>query len=85
MKLAGDDDGVWLFVTADQLLAEPQELEQVAVPLKVHSTYEIGTGIEPVLLDCHIRYIVASKDLVSVVQVEAKFWIGASVVGKVVV
>jgi hypothetical protein len=31
---------------------------------KLQGTDPIGTGIDPWVLDCHIKYIVAPKDLV---------------------
>jgi hypothetical protein len=63
------------------LLAEPPPLEQVAVPEKLHVTNPRGTGIEGVVLGCHIRYILALKDLVTVVNEDSSCNIGESFVG----
>ena len=48
--------------------AEPLPLGVLHVPLdwvvdpeKLQSTEPIGTGMEPEVLDCHIRYMVAEK------------------------
>jgi len=32
---------------------------------KLHAMDPIGTGIDPEVLDCHMRYIVAPNDLVA--------------------
>lgn len=51
--------GGTVVVVAVQLEEDPHELEHVAVPSNVHCNFAIGTGIELVVLDFHIRYMVA--------------------------
>ncbi len=69
------------FVVAVQLLERPQAAVQLAVPEKAHVWYPNGTGIEFAVLDCHIRNMVALKDRVIDVSLEARGKSGASLLG----
>lgn len=42
-------------------------------PENCQSTYPNGTGMDDEVLDCHMRYMVATKDRLSVVYVENNF------------
>jgi hypothetical protein len=65
--------------------AEPLPLGVPHVPLdcavepeKLQPTEPIGTGMEPAVLDCHIRYMVAAKLRLTFVLVDGRGTIGAS-------
>ncbi len=69
------------FVVAVQLLEKAQAVVQLAVPEKAQVWYPSGTGMEFALLDCHIRNMVALKDRVIDVSLEASAKSGPSLVG----
>jgi hypothetical protein len=46
---------------AVQLLADPQFALHIAVPENPQFWYPTGTGIEPVVVDCHIKNMFAVK------------------------
>jgi hypothetical protein len=50
------------------------------VPDHCHGTYPRGIGIDPDVLDCHIRYIVAPKDSLTLLSLENSSVAGESLV-----
>jgi len=56
-----------LLLVTLQLLADPQDVLQEAVPENCQVWYPNGTGIEFAVLDCHIKNMVAVNARVSFV------------------
>lgn len=59
-----------LTVAGPQVLFGSGSLDE---PEKFQSTYPNGIGMDDGVLDCHMRYMVATKDRLSVVYVENSF------------